>query len=79
MVGDDIFSLGSLVYFIMTGEYPYGDVASGEVEKRFGVQRFPDVAGVVWGDVVMRCWRREVHSAQAVYDCLVAVERGHSI
>lgn len=82
MVGDDIFSLGSLVYFIMMGEYPYGDVPSDvpsdEVERLYGVQQFPDVDGVDWGDVVMRCWRREVDSAEVVYGCLMTVERERS-
>lgn len=30
---DDIFSLGSLLYFIMTGSYPYADRCSDEVER----------------------------------------------
>ncbi|PGH23931.1 hypothetical protein AJ80_01993 [Polytolypa hystricis UAMH7299] len=33
--GDDIFSLGSLIYFIMTGCYPYEDIPSNEVEKLY--------------------------------------------
>lgn len=77
--GYDILSLGSLVYFIMTGMYPYGDVASEEVERLFGVKRFPDVGGFIWGDMVMRCWQREVDFAQGVYDCFVDIERERSI
>ncbi|PLB47751.1 kinase-like protein [Aspergillus steynii IBT 23096] len=49
--GDDIFSLGSLIYFIMTGSYPYEEISSDEVEKLYDAQRFPDVSFVVCGNV----------------------------
>ncbi|PWY62437.1 kinase-like protein [Aspergillus eucalypticola CBS 122712] len=44
--GDDIFGLGSLIYFIMTGTHPYKDNLSDEVEKLYEVQQFPDVVGM---------------------------------
>lgn len=77
--GDDIFSLGSLIYFIMTGSYPYEEVSSDEVEKLYDVQRFPDVSPVVCGAMVMQCWRRQVDSAQVIHDHLIAIEREHFI
>ena len=40
MVGDDIVSLGPLVYFIMTGSYPYGHVSNEEVDKLYEVSGF---------------------------------------
>jgi serine/threonine protein kinase len=73
--GDDIFSLGSLIYFIMTGSYPYEDVSSDEVEKLYDVQQFPDVSSIVCGAIVMQCWRRQVDSAQVIHDCITAIER----
>lgn len=46
-------------WFILLWSYPYGDVSSEEVERLYGVQRFPDVDSLYWGDVVMSCWCRE--------------------
>ncbi|KFY84873.1 hypothetical protein V500_08936 [Pseudogymnoascus sp. VKM F-4518 (FW-2643)] len=62
--GDDVFGLGSLVYFIMTGVYPYGDVASDEVEKLYGAHTYPDVTQLGCGDIIARCWGREVSAAE---------------
>ncbi|KAL4779036.1 kinase-like domain-containing protein [Aspergillus varians] len=44
--GDDIFSLGSLIYFIMTGSYPYRDIPSNDVEELYEVQQFPDISSI---------------------------------
>ena len=76
--GDDIFSLGSLLYFIVTGSYPHAEIASDEVEKLFEVHRFPDVSSLICGPIIMQCWHRQVDSAQDVYDSLAAIETGHA-
>lgn len=68
--GDDIFSLGSLIYFIMTDCYPYEEVPSDKIEKLYEVQEFPDVSHLICGLIIMQCWCRQVDSAQAVYDHL---------
>ena len=62
--GDDVFGLGSLIYFIMTGVYPYGDVASDEVEKLYGAHTYPDVTHLGCEDIITRCWGREVSAAE---------------
>ncbi|PYH35476.1 kinase-like protein [Aspergillus neoniger CBS 115656] len=53
--GDDSFGLGSLIYFIMTGTYPYKDILSDEFEKLYEVQQFPDVSNVLCGFVISQC------------------------
>ncbi|KAK2767199.1 hypothetical protein FQN53_006553, partial [Emmonsiellopsis sp. PD_33] len=75
--GDDVFSLGSLIYFIMTDHYPYQEVASGEVEKLYEAHEFPDVSHLICGPIIMQCWRREVGTAQAVYEYLTDVDEDH--
>ena len=70
---DDIFSIGSLIYFIMTGSYPYADVPSDEVEKLYESQQFPDVSDIVGGNIIMRCWLQQVDSARVIHDCLSAI------
>lgn len=72
---DDIFSLGSLVYFIMCGFYPYQEVSSDEVAKLYEARQFPDVSTVIGGPIILQCWCRQVDSVQAVYDGLSAIER----
>ncbi|PTU19928.1 hypothetical protein P175DRAFT_0439760, partial [Aspergillus ochraceoroseus IBT 24754] len=78
---DDLFSLGSLIYFIMTGSYPYEEVASNEVERLYEAQQFPDVSALVCGALIMRCWQQQqqqqqqvVVSAEAIHDCLLTIE-----
>lgn len=92
---DDIFGLGSLIYFIMTASEPYGEIASNEVEKRYESSEFPTIsskvekhckssefpaiASLVYGTVILQCWHQQVNSVQLIHDLLVAIERQHSI
>lgn len=74
---NDIFGLGSLVYFIMTGAYPYADRPSDEVEKLYLDRHFPaDLASLTCGPIIHRCWARNV-SAEEVYDRMATLERNH--
>lgn len=54
----DVFGLGSLIYFIETGRYPFEDedVDSSEAQKRFRDGDFPDTGGLVCGDIIEECW-----------------------
>ncbi|OBT87958.1 hypothetical protein VE02_04514 [Pseudogymnoascus sp. 03VT05] len=63
----EVFALGSLFYEIMTGGEPYAELGDEEVTERFGSKEFPDVGGLVCGDVMMKCWLGEVESAEEVY------------
>lgn len=76
--GDDIFSLGSLIYFIMTGSYPYKDISSNEVEELYELQQFPDVSSIICGTAITQCWHRQADSANTISDALAAIERQHS-
>jgi serine/threonine protein kinase len=61
---DDIFGLGSLIYFLMTNNYPYEEVPSDEVEKLYGSRQFPEVTHLMCGDIIERCWHQQVDAAQ---------------
>jgi serine/threonine protein kinase len=61
---EDVFGLGSLIYFIMTDAYPYKDVPSHEVEELYGSRTFPDVTEIACGDIITRCWGMQVSAAE---------------
>ncbi|KAF1987441.1 kinase-like protein [Aulographum hederae CBS 113979] len=64
----DIFALGSVMYFIMTGRQPYEDLSDDEVTARFRKVEFPDVEEIVCGRTINGCWIGRLKSAQAVAD-----------
>jgi serine/threonine protein kinase len=75
---DDLFSLGSLIYFIMTGHYPYGDLPSDTVKHLYEIHNFPDVSSIIGGDIITQCWLRQAASAQSIYSSLATIERDES-
>lgn len=67
-VSDDLFGLGSTIYFIITGQIPFEELPSDEVEKSYKDQIYPDVSGINCGSIIRQCWDSEITSAQEVYD-----------
>jgi serine/threonine protein kinase len=58
---DDIHSLGTALYFIITGEMPFPDLEADEEEEidaRFQKNEFPPLERVLAGDVIRKCWLR---------------------
>jgi serine/threonine protein kinase len=72
-VQDDLFALGSAIYTIVSGRYPFQELASDDVVKRYEAHEWPDVTAMVCGDVVRRCWQREVDSARDVCDMVIEI------
>lgn len=72
-VEDDIFSLGSTIYTIITGQAPFQELDSDEVERRYAAGSFPDVSDQLCGHVIEGCWTGNISSAQQVLD-LLAIE-----
>lgn len=78
----DIFSLGSVLYTILTGNWPYRTrfyFSEGDDEyldyvdmvcDLFKQGKYPDVSLLVGGNVIMGCWRKEYKTAQQVVDAL---------
>lgn len=74
VVEDDLFGLGSLIYFIMTDKYPYEVIPSDEVGKRFERHEFPKLSHLSCGPIIKRCWERQMHTAENVLSALDALE-----
>ncbi|KAF6817407.1 protein kinase-like domain protein [Colletotrichum plurivorum] len=82
----DLFGMGSVFYVILTGRWPYKSTPGtfGKVDERIGWEErevypkfreggFPDVKGLLVGDVIVKCWRRQFASARDVLDALQEV------
>ncbi|RAL13195.1 kinase-like protein [Aspergillus homomorphus CBS 101889] len=62
-VATDLFALGSTIYQIFQGTSPYAEIPSDEVERLFTQKEFPDVSGIVCGDIIKKCWLSQIASA----------------
>ncbi|ODH13540.1 serine/threonine protein kinase [Paracoccidioides brasiliensis] len=73
----DIFSLGSVLYTIMTGHWPYrtaGPFRSlkekliyGErVDELFSLGVFPPVEGLIGGDIIQDCWKEQYREVDTI-------------
>ncbi|OIW30510.1 kinase-like protein [Coniochaeta ligniaria NRRL 30616] len=68
---EDIFALGSTIYFVSTGHEVYNDLAEDDqVQKLYVDGVFPDLSGVLFGEAISLCWRQEVDSAKIVMELL---------
>ncbi|KAF1951804.1 kinase-like protein [Byssothecium circinans] len=72
-IKDDLFSLGSTMYNILTGERPYQEIPSDEVRRRYQAHAFPDVSKIPCGEVIEWCWRGEIRSAQDIVNYMSKV------
>ena len=69
-IQDDLFAFGSTIHTIVTGLYPFQEIDSDEVIKRYEAQEWPNVTGILCGGIIERCWRCEIASAQEIYDTI---------
>lgn len=67
---DDLFGLGSTIYFIMTGQYPFAELDSDKVEANYRAHMFPDVEGIACGDIIRQCWFSEIESARVIHELI---------
>ena len=77
----DLFSVGSILYTILTGHWPYrgpGPFKTAEemeaydqhVEELFRQGKFPDVEGLFGGRIILCCWTSKYTSADDVLQTL---------
>ncbi|USP80554.1 kinase-like protein [Curvularia clavata] len=64
-VKEDLFALGSTIYFIATGHEPYEELTDEhQVEELYKNGAFPELSDVPFAEVISLCWKQEVESAQ---------------
>ena len=73
-VDEDLFSLGSTIYYIMMGYAPFHELSDKEVERKFMKAEFPDLNGVACWEIIKLCWHQQIHSALLV---LKLLEKGN--
>ena len=71
----DIFTIGSLIYEIITGRPPYDELEEDEVEKRFKRAEFPSTANLDLGKVIRGCWAAELQQCEVLDDVLMYEDR----
>ncbi len=70
----DIFSLGSILYTIVKGHWPYKDNTTFKtldeyrqyVDERFKNGQFPSVRGLLAGEIIMGCWTGRYKTVHAI-------------
>lgn len=68
-VKEDLFALGSTIYFIATGHEPYEELADeDQVEKLYKDGVFPELSEVPFAEVIAMCWRQEAESAKVIME-----------
>lgn len=71
LIKEDLFALGSTIYFIATGRDPYSELTDeDEVQKLYKEGVFPDLGGVLFAESIAECWRQEVESAEKLIEII---------
>ena len=84
----DIFALGSMIYTIMTGHWPYGSMGSRHlldfqekrkyeelVDLRFGSATWPSLEDLDCADIILACWTGGASTANSVLEALETLKR----
>jgi serine/threonine protein kinase len=67
---DDIFGLGSTIYYIMEGSAPFEAFDSAEVQSKYQAGEFPDLEGIPYAKVVRDCWLGKFSCVREVIEAI---------
>ena len=65
----DLFAMGSTIYELVVGKTPYEHVEDSQIEDLYSQKHFPDVEGVLFGEVMKGCWHTTFQSATDALPC----------
>lgn len=65
-VESDLFALGSTLYELLAGQTPYKGQSDELIESLFWKGEFPSTDGLLLGDIIMGCWKREFSSPKDI-------------
>lgn len=65
-VESDLFALGSTLFELITGKEPYYDQPDESIEAFFREGIFPDVEGLLLGEIIKGCWTMRFLSAKEI-------------
>ncbi|KAF2761775.1 kinase-like protein [Pseudovirgaria hyperparasitica] len=69
-VKEDLFALGSTIYFIVTGHEPYEELTDDQVGELYKDGVFPGLDDVAFAEIIILCWRQEAESAKMTIDVM---------
>ncbi|TPX14900.1 uncharacterized protein E0L32_005009 [Thyridium curvatum] len=70
-IKEDLFGLGSTIYFIVNGYEPYDDLEDeDQVERLYMGGVFPELGGVPFADIIKLCWQQEAESAKMIIELI---------
>lgn len=70
----DLFSLGSVLYEIMTGETPYNELSNTEIYGRYLKGEFPDTESLqAIGSIIRKCWQGKYNRCETIIEDLKRV------
>ncbi|KAK0764787.1 hypothetical protein N5P37_002256 [Trichoderma harzianum] len=67
---EDLFALGSVLYFIFTGKVPFSELEEDEVASQYKAEVFPDLSEVLCSDIITLCWQQRAGSARQIYETI---------
>ncbi|EGU73644.1 hypothetical protein HZS61_002287 [Fusarium oxysporum f. sp. conglutinans] len=69
-IHDDIFALGSTMYYIMEGKAPFEEFQSEEVQNKFQARDFPDLGATPCAEIIRDCWFGEFSCVEKVIEAM---------
>ncbi|KAF2965285.1 hypothetical protein GQX73_g8296 [Xylaria multiplex] len=68
-IEEDLFALGSTIYFIATGHEPYSElIDEDQVEKLYKDGVFPKLDGIPFAEIIALCWGQAAESAKMIIE-----------
>ncbi|KAJ6280878.1 kinase-like protein [Bipolaris maydis] len=64
----DLFALGSSLYELSTGRCPYEGQDEESIHYMFERGEFPSTETLLFGEIIMNCWRKAYNCAQDILD-----------